>query len=337
MYSALILVMKQSLAFSRRRDILRLGGGLSLALALSAPLFRWIRDTATDHGVLRGREVSFARGGSGLAGSSGTSLSPVEAEHFNLVLNLEYVGAQFYSYAAGGIGVPLALQTGTGLQGEAVGGRSASFTDPSVRRYASELANDRSLRLARMREHLLEAAAAQPTIDLSVSPASPFSVAARGAGLISVDGVFDPFGGDDNFLLSAFFMENLVSAAYRSMVAHVTTDLPKQAAAQNLANAIYHGGLVRAVIAGKAQQNPALLDSCTSLCTYMAQLDGSTTGDGSPGNDTTASSNLFDAQGRHVPFTRSPKQILSTLYLAPGAETPGGFLPHGANGLATLA
>jgi hypothetical protein len=286
--------------------------------------------------VVNGPQQSRAAGAPHPLSSGETLLSAANVEHLNVILNLEYVGAQFYSFAASGRGLPAALQTGVGAQGSVVGGRQVAFADPVVSRYASELANDRLLRLTTVRGQYPQAVAAQPAIDLTVSSESPFSKAAQSAGLIPAGAIFDPFSGDEKFLLGAFFMEFLVSAAYRTMIAGSSSDLAQEAVTKNLANAIYHGGLIRAAVSEKAQQDPDLVDACTSLGTYITRLDESGTRIASNTGSDGAGGDLIDAGGRRIPFTRSTEEVVSALYLA-SSKLPGGFLPQGANGLATSA
>jgi len=66
----------------------------------------------------------------------------IDNDILNFALQLEYLEAQFYSFAAFGVGLPNASLTGTGTQGAVIGGRQVAFSDPLVRRYANEIAQD---------------------------------------------------------------------------------------------------------------------------------------------------------------------------------------------------
>jgi hypothetical protein len=107
-----------------------------------------------------------------------------DADILNFALNLEYLEAQFYSFAATGSGLPAALLTGTGTQGAVTGGRQVTFTDPQVAQHAREIAVDERQHVAFLRSALGSAAVAQPAIDIGSGATSAFSAAARAAGLI---------------------------------------------------------------------------------------------------------------------------------------------------------
>ena len=245
-------------------------------------------------------------------------------------MNLEYIGAQFYSFATDGRGLAATLQTGVGNRGSAIGGRKVAFDDPLIGRYASELAHDRALRLTSVRDQFPEVAAAPPAIDLSVSSRSPFSLIAHGAGLVPASVIFDPFVGSNEFLLGAFVMEYLVSAAYRSFISGAGSDITQQSVTQSLANAIYHGGLIRAAVSERSVQNPQLTDACVSMGRYITYL-GQRRKDNNSSDEHSAEA--VGAKGDSIPYISTPEQIMKMLYLSADSGSPGGFLPLGANGL----
>jgi hypothetical protein len=85
-----------------------------------------------------------------------------DAGLLNLMLNIQYLQAQFFAYATTGddlcevaeykpqpsgslfhgAGACPALLAGTGMRGSVTGGRAASFTSVTVEQYAREIAND---------------------------------------------------------------------------------------------------------------------------------------------------------------------------------------------------
>src|SRR6201996_8844644 len=60
----------------------------------------------------------------------------------NFALNLEYLEAEFYSYAVNGEGLPESLTHGTGQRGPVAGGHAVQFASSSVRQFAKEIARD---------------------------------------------------------------------------------------------------------------------------------------------------------------------------------------------------
>jgi hypothetical protein len=262
----------------------------------------------------------------------GNSLS-AEAIRLNLALNLEYLGAQFYAYASKGAGLSANLLTGIGRQGAVIGGRQVAFVDPTVSGHAAELAADKLANVMSLRAQLGTSVAAQPAFDFSASATSAFSTAAQAAGVVAKGATFDAFSSDENFLIGAFLLENGVAATYRMMSADVVTPASLQTVTANLADAIYHGGSIRTMLAAKAVDNAAIALSMTSMCAYLAKLDGSDIGDQSLENAAGGSTNIIDADGTPIPFMRDQNQVLQALFLTPVPAIGGGFLPNGINGL----
>src|SRR3569623_1910739 len=97
----------------------------------------------------------------------------------NIALNLEYLEAQFYSYAVYGAGLPGAQTAGTGTMGTVTGGRQVAFSDPLVAQYAREIAQDEAEHVAFLRTPLGAAAVAMPAINIDGSASGAFTAAAR--------------------------------------------------------------------------------------------------------------------------------------------------------------
>ncbi|HEX8412335.1 MAG TPA: ferritin-like domain-containing protein, partial [Sphingomicrobium sp.] len=128
----------------------------------------------------------------------------LDVDILNFALQLEYLEAQFYSFAVLGTGLPANMVSGTGVAGGVAGGRQVQFTDPVVRQYALEIASDEIAHVRFLRAALGASAVAQPAIDIGVTPTSAFSNAARASGLIGAGQAFDVYANDENFLLGAF-------------------------------------------------------------------------------------------------------------------------------------
>jgi hypothetical protein len=312
------------------------------------------RQQATDLSARRAERRSFFRKGSGFAvgmaggailaacgGGSGDSVAqsngPSDADVLNFALNLEYLEAQFYSFAATGAGLNANLQTGTGAQGAVSGGRAVAFTDPVVRQYAKEIAADEVAHVAFLRTALGSAAVAQPIIDIGADPNGAFSVAARAAGLIGpAPAAFDPYASDENFLLAAFLFEDVGVTAYKGASPLIQNKTFLEAAAGILAAEAYHAGLVRTSLYARGVAAPQLRTYADAISNARDSLDNAADVDQgiSGGGDV---SNIVPADENGIAFSRSPGDVLNIVYLNAAATDRGGFFPVGVNGSLVLS
>jgi hypothetical protein len=273
--------------------------------------------------------------GGAVSAMSGTAqaqaAAPTDADVLNFALNLEYLEAQFYTFAVFGQGLPSGSLGGTGTRGEATGGRRVTFTDPVVRQYAVEIAQDERLHVDFLRTALGSAAVAQPAIDISAAPNGPFSNAARAAGLIGANQSFDPYANDENFLLGAYIFEDVGVTAYKGASPLITNKTFLEAAAGLLAVEAYHAALVRTVLFRKGMQTPSLIDATEAISNARDSLDGSDDRDQGvrPIGD---ASNIAPLDGSGLAFSRSAGQVLNIVYLNRMAVGQGGFFPAGVNG-----
>jgi hypothetical protein len=249
----------------------------------------------------------------------------------NFALNLEYLEAQFYFFAAFGTGLPDSILGGTGTRGNVTGGRQVTFTDPVVRAYSREIAADERAHVEFLRGALGAAAVAQPALDIGSSPTGAFSNAARAAGLIGAGASFDPYANDENFLLGAFIFEDVGVTAYKGASVLITNKTFLEAAAGILAAEAYHAGLIRTVLYGKGVQTPSLRDASEAISTARDSLDGPSDLDQGVRQIGDAS-NIVPTDGNGLAFSRSAGQVLNIVYLNRMAVTAGGFFPAGVNG-----
>jgi len=253
-----------------------------------------------------------------------------DQDTFNFALNLEYLEAQFYSYAVTGAGLPAALLTGTGAAGGVTGGRQVSFTDPIVQQYAREIAADEVAHVAFLRSVLGASAVAQPAINIDGGANGAFTAAARAAGIVSGTGTFDPYASDENFLLAAFIFEDVGVTAYKGAAPLIAQSLLIDAAAGILATEAYHAGLIRTVLYAKGIATPSLRTNANLISDARDSLDGTTDLDQGIGDGTTA--NLVPTDANGITFSRTPGQVLNVVYLNRNAVVGGGFFPNGING-----
>ena len=273
-----------------------------------------------------------------------------DADVLNFALNLEYLEANFYAFAASGAAIPAASQTGvttSGAQGAATGGRQVNFSDPLVAQYAREIAADELAHVNFLRTALASAAVAQPAIDLSASPTGAFSRAAQAAGVVPAGTAFDPYASDENFLLGAFIFEDVGVTAYKGAAALITNKTFLEAAAGILAVEAYHAAIVRTTLYAKGIATPSaqLIETTERISNARDQLDGNPAADAvrgiapdddqgiaPTGSGTTAVSNIVPLNENGLAYSRTTGQVLNIVYLTSAQATMGGFFPAGVNG-----
>lgn len=279
--------------------------------------------------------VALNAGGRGLvsaAQAQGTQTQTVSDEDIlNFALNLEYLEAQFYSFAAYGHGLEPALLNGTGAQGGVKGGAKVAFNDPIVHRYAREIARDEREHVIFLRSALGSAKVAQPVIDIDgTDPNGSFSTAARAAGLVGPGVAFNPYANDINFLLGAFIFEDVGVTAYHGAAPLLTSKTYLSAAAGILAAEAYHASLVRTVLYAKGQIMPNAISSANAISNARDSLDGPT--DDDQGITMGIEVNIVPLDQNGLAFARTTGQVLNIVYLNGQATTQGGFFPAGVNG-----
>lgn len=275
--------------------------------------------------------------------SAASAQTVTDADVLNFALNLEYLEANFYSFAVFGTPIAAASTTGTGTIGTATGGRQVRFTDPLVAQYAKEIAQDEIAHVNFLRTALGSAAVGQPAIDVGTAPNGAFSSAARAAGLVGAGASFDPYASDENFLLGAFLFEDVGVTAYKGGAPLLTNTTYIDAAAGILAAEAFHAGLVRTILYSKGLATPSLRSSAGAISDARDSLDGATDLDqgiapqtvSTPVNGTATSvtvANIAPTDSNGIAFSRSTGQVLDIVYLTRSAVTAGGFFPAGLNG-----
>lgn len=287
--------------------------------------------------------------------ASAQTAAPTDADILNFALNLEYLEAQFYLFAATGEGLAANLQTGTQTQGAVSGARRANLTDRAVIQYAREIAEDERAHVIALRSVLNgnsgNNAVAQPAIDLSPTV---FTAAARAAqiDLTASNGVFDPYANDDNFLLAAFLFEDVGVTAYKGGAPLIASADIVDAAAGILAAEAYHAGIIRGALYRRGAATPALRRNADLISDARDVLDGNVDAAGPPqrvadadqgisprvvsignatGSSTVTTANIVPTDNNGIVFSRTAEQVHNIAYLTRNAATSGGFFPAGTN------
>ena len=262
-----------------------------------------------------------------LAGfSKSAATSDTDLAVLNFALNLEYLEAEFYSYAVNGRGIE---SFGIGVNGSGTAGSTTvkanpavNFSTPAMRDYAAEIANDERAHVTFLRTAITGAGAtpvARPAINLRESFAAAAVAAGLGAG-------FDAFANETNFLLAAFIFEDVGVTAYKGAAPLLNNKGYLEAAAGILAVEAYHAATIRSMIynAGTAAQAAA-----EAISNLRDAVDGGDDLDQGVVRD--SSVNIVPADANGIAFSRTPRQVLNIVYLAPDAAS-GGFFPNGLNG-----
>ena len=266
-----------------------------------------------------------------------------------LALNLEYLEAQFYSFAAFGQGLPTSSTTGSvGTAGGVTGGRQVQFSDPVIASYAREIAADEIAHVNFLRNVLTQAGStlviAQPAINIDGGATGAFTTAARAAGIVGANDTFDPYASDENFLLGAYLFEDVGVTAYKGASPLIGSAVYLEAAAGILAAEAYHAGLIRAELYRLGLLSPTTskaISGANAISNYRDSLDGIGTTANPNLNELDEGitktvngaqvANIVPADANGIAYSRSSPQVHNIVYLNKAAVTAGGFFPAGTN------
>jgi len=274
------------------------------------------------------------------------STGPSEIDVLNFALNLEYLEAQFYSYAAFGTGLPANLLTGgVGTQGAVQTGtgpgsaRQVIFTDPAIAAYAREITQDEIAHVTFLRAAIRGTGtsdaliAAQPAINISGATGGAFAAAAAST-TPALTG-FDPYADDNSFLQAAFIFEDVGVTAYKGAAgALINNKTYLEAAAGILAVEAYHAAIVRTALYARGMTVPALRTNTDTISNLRDSVDGSSDLDQGVSPTTVSGqtvSNIVPLDTNGLAYSRTPAQVLNIVYLNPRSVTAGGFFPNGIN------
>jgi hypothetical protein len=276
----------------------------------------------------------------------------------NFALNLEYLEAQFYLYAATGKGLEASDTAapsgykGSYTQGTLTLGNAMQVGGLSTaqQQIINEIAYEEQEHVRFLRSALGSAAVPMPSIDLSFF--GPLAVAA--GILTSAQPAFNPFATFDSFLVGSFIFEDVGVTAYAGAAplisaAGVTAGY-LTAAAGIMGVEAYHAAYVRtaltasAIAAGSATAFP-YITYANQVAALRAMLTvGASAAPGMSGSVETAltlptsitsSSSIVPASPTTaVGFARSVNQVHHIVYgSATVGVAKGGFFPNGTNSI----
>jgi len=298
--------------------------------------------------------ATLVAGCGGLSSTTMASGKYTDTDILNFALNLEYLEAQFYLYAATGKG----LQTSDTTAGSASTYQTVGTVTPgsaaavpgltaAQQEIVNEIAYEEQEHVRFLRSALGTAAVPMPSIDLSFF--GPLAVAAGITGP-----TFNPFASFDAFLIGSFIFEDVGVTAYSGAAGLISqagvTAGYLNAAAGILAVEAYHAAYVRtsltgrAIAAGSASAYPYLgianqVAALRAMLTVGASAAPGTTGSvetplALPTSLTTASSIVAASPTNAVGFARTVNQVHHIVYGSPTVGVAkGGFFPNGTNSI----
>jgi hypothetical protein len=299
----------------------------------------------------------------GCANDGVTTTTPsstyTDLDILNFALNLEYLEAQFYLYAATGKGLTAANTaapsgyTGTYTMGTVTLGNSAMVagTTTAQQQIINEIAAEEQEHVQFLRAALGSAAVPMPSIDLSFFGPLALALTPAVAG-------FNPYASFDAFLIGAFIFEDVGVTAYAGAAplisaAGVTSGFLNYAAGI-LAVEAYHAAYIRTALTSRAISMGATTPTSTvypyvGIANQVEALRASlTVGDSSapgtsgsvevplnvPQSPTQASAIVAADPVHAIGFARTVNQVHHIVYGSPmvGVKS-GGFFPNGTNSI----
>ncbi len=249
----------------------------------------------------------------------------------NFALNLEYLEAEYYTYAVTGQGI---AAQGVGINGTGTPGPTTvrpnakvPFRTPMIQQFAMELAIDEQKHVADIRG-ILSAFGVPPVAKPAIDLLNSFNLLAKAAGL---GNNFDPYANELNFLLGSYIFEDVGVTAY-----HGATPLVRNKDVLNYAAGIYaveayHSGTVRLLLnqlgQGAATQAISNVREAASGASDDYGVDNGSM-DSAPGS---GRSSLVLSDSGGATFARTFAQVIRIVTLN-SANGIGGFFPKGVNG-----
>ena len=254
-------------------------------------------------------------GGRTISVPTPAAVAETDNDILNFALSFEYLGANYYSHALTGAGLPTG-DLGTN-PGTIIGGRAVTFTDSYVQNIAAQFAADELGHVRTLRAALGSLAVSQPTIDFT----DAFNTMAVLAG---VGSSFDPFASQENFLLGAFLFEENDISSYIGAAPLLTSSANIAASASILGTEAYHGGTLRTLIYNSG--DTTAIANATKIATLRLKVGGGS-------EQGLTGSTMVPVDARSIILGRTTGQVLRiALGTTVSGTTTGGFFPNGING-----
>jgi hypothetical protein len=253
-----------------RRNLLRTGATASVLLAVG--------------GMLSG-----CGGEDAMVTGSPSPSGLTDADILNFALNLEYLEAEFYTFATTGRSIQqegIAID-GAGTAGGTTGGSQTNFTDQRIRDVALEIAKDERDHVTFLRSALGGARVAKPAINLAA---------------------LGPFTTQSQFLALARAFEDVGTSAYGGAARLIQSKDILEAAARILAAEALHTGNIRLLTAINNVQSPAV--------------------DGKDIPPPPTGQKYFTLTTNGLSVIRTPREVLNIVYASTGTRGgffPNGF------------
>jgi hypothetical protein len=248
---------------------------------------------------------------------------------------LEYLEAEFYSYALTGVSLEAngVATNGAGITVPVVvkPNPQVPFTNNGMRDIASEIFLNERAHVQFVRQTLTTLGVtpiARPPLDLLNS----FNALAQAAG---IGQSFDPFANETNFFMTVALFEDVGTTAYKGSARLIANRDILENAAGILAVEAYHASIGRVMTfnAGtEAQNNFKRMSDLRDTLDGNGDTDQGVANDGPPGGPIQPA-NIVPADENAIVYSRTPRQVLNIVYSDPtGSAHSGGFFPQGANG-----
>ena len=264
-----------------------------------------------------------------------TPLDIPDNDILNFALNLEYLEAEYYLYAATGSGIPSAdALSGAGTTTLPANFAAVPWGTPApgqnVQQFANELAQTELDHVRYLQKAIMGnmgTPVPRPAIDLSF-----FGPLAATAGIVTPT-PFTPFLSPSGFLVGAFVFEDVGVTAYAGAAPLIASTAILSAGAGLQATEAYHAAGIRTLLVGQAATNndQTYVGYANKVSTLRGMLGG--------GMETQLGTMSIVAADpkTSVGFARNTDQVLHIVYGTAGGAgvSKGGFFPNGMNGAIT--